>query len=404
MKFALFMARRYLTRGNRNAFIHIISLASIAGIAIGVAALIIALALLNGFQNDIRDRILSSTAHIMISHSMGDGVEDYAAVMAQLQDISPEIQFAAPVVFGTVLIKGAPRNASGAVLRGMNTSDARKLDWLQQIESGRFPSEGNELLIGRELALKLGLFPGDICTVLTPEPTLTPGGMMPRLRRFHVTGVFRSGLYEVDSSTLLTTLETARHLFRLGERISYVQLFLKDIFAAETVKQRLRSRLPGHLSIITWKDLNASLYSALELEKTVLFFTLTLIIVVAALNIIAGLILLVIQKIRDIGILRACGVTPRTIQRIFFIQGGIIGLAGTLIGTLIGVVFSLLANRFELIRVPAELYQMSHVHFRVTIPDLAAVVGVALLISLAATLIPSRRAAAVNVVEAVKNE
>ncbi len=404
MKFALFMARRYLTRGNRNAFIHIISLASIAGIAIGVAALIIALALLNGFQNDIRDRILSSTAHIMISHSMGDGVEDYAAVMAQLQDISPEIQFAAPVVFGTVLIKGAPRNASGAVLRGMNTGDARKLDWLQQIESGRFPSEGNELLIGRELALKLGLFPGDICTVLTPEPTLTPGGMMPRLRRFHVTGVFRSGLYEVDSSTLLTTLETARHLFRLGERISYVQLFLKDIFAAETVKQRLRSRLPGHLSIITWKDLNASLYSALELEKTVLFFTLTLIIVVAALNIIAGLILLVIQKIRDIGILRACGVTPRTIQRIFFIQGGIIGLAGTLIGTLIGVVFSLLANRFELIRVPAELYQMSHVHFRVTIPDLAAVVGVALLISLAATLIPSRRAAAVNVVEAVKNE
>ncbi|MDY0297224.1 MAG: ABC transporter permease [Acidobacteriota bacterium] len=404
MKFALFMARRYLTRGNRNAFIHIISLASIAGIAIGVAALIIALALLNGFQNDIRDRILSSTAHIMISHSMGDGVEDYAGVMAQLQDISPEIQFAAPVVFGTVLIKGAPRNASGAVLRGMNTGDARKLDWLQQIESGRFPSEGNELLIGRELALKLGLFPGDICTVLTPEPTLTPGGMMPRLRRFHVTGVFRSGLYEVDSSTLLTTLETARHLFRLGERISYVQLFLKDIFAAETVKQRLRSRLPGHLSIITWKDLNASLYSALELEKTVLFFTLTLIIVVAALNIIAGLILLVIQKIRDIGILRACGVTPRTIQRIFFIQGGIIGLAGTLIGTLIGVVFSLLANRFELIRVPAELYQMSHVHFRVTIPDLAAVVGVALLISLAATLIPSRRAAAVNVVEAVKNE
>jgi len=404
MKFALFMARRYLTRGNRNAFIHIISLASIAGITIGVAALIIALALLNGFQNDIRDRILSSTAHIMISHSMGDGVEDYAAVMAQLQDISPEIQFAAPVVFGTVLIKGAPRNASGAVLRGMNTGDARKLDWLQQIESGRFPSEGNELLIGRELALKLGLFPGDICTVLTPEPTLTPGGMMPRLRRFHVTGVFRSGLYEVDSSTLLTTLETARHLFRLGERISYVQLFLKDIFAAETVKQRLRSRLPGHLSIITWKDLNASLYSALELEKTVLFFTLTLIIVVAALNIIAGLILLVIQKIRDIGILRACGVTPRTIQRIFFIQGGIIGLAGTLIGTLIGVVFSLLANRFELIRVPAELYQMSHVHFRVTIPDLAAVVGVALLISLAATLIPSRRAAAVNVVEAVKNE
>ncbi|HDP94313.1 MAG TPA: ABC transporter permease [Candidatus Aminicenantes bacterium] len=404
MKFALFMARRYLTRGNRNAFIHIISLASMAGIAIGVAALIIALALLNGFQSDIRDRILSSTAHIMISHSMGEGVEDYREVVDQVRDLTPEIRFVAPVVFGTVLIKGGARNASGAVLRGMKTVDARKLDWLQQIESGRFPLKDNELLLGRELALKLGLFPGDICTVVTPEPTLTPGGMMPRLRRFHVVGVFRSGLYEVDNTTLLTNLKTAQQLFRLDDRISYVQLFLDDIFAAEKVKERLRPRLPGHLSVITWKDLNASLYSALELEKTVLFFTLTLIIVVAALNIIAGLILLVIQKIRDIGILRACGVTPRTIQRIFFIQGGIIGLLGTAAGTMVGVVFAWLANHFELIRVPADLYQMSHVHFRVTALDLASVVGVALLISLAATLIPSRKAAAVNVVEAVKNE
>lgn len=404
MKFALFMARRYLTRGNRNAFIHIISLASMAGIAIGVAALIIALALLNGFQSDIRDRILSSTAHIMISHSMGEGVQDYQEVVDQVRHLTPEIRFVAPVVFGTVLIKGASRNASGAVLRGMKIVDARKLDWLKRIESGRFPQSENELLLGRELALKLGLFPGDTCTVVTPEPTLTPGGMMPRLRRFHVVGVFRSGLYEVDNTTLLTSLKTAQQLFRLGDRISYVQLFLDDIFAAEAVKARLRPRLPGHLSVITWKDLNASLYSALELEKTVLFFTLTLIIVVAALNIIAGLILLVIQKIRDIGILRACGVTPRTIQRIFFIQGGIIGLLGTAAGTVVGVVFAWLANHFELIRVPADLYQMSHVHFRVTALDLAAVVGVALLISLAATLIPSRKAAAVNVVEAVKNE
>lgn len=404
MKFAFFMARRYLTRGRRNAFIHIISLASIVGIAIGVAALIIALALLNGFQHDIRDRILSSTAHIMVSHSMGEGVADYRELVERIKEVTPEIRSAAPVVFGTVLIKGAPRNASGAVLRGMEIADARRLEWLQQVESGRFPREGNELLVGRELALKLGLFPGDSCTVVTPEPTLTPGGMMPRLRRFRVAGIFRSGLYEVDNTTLLTTLKTAQNLFRLKDRISYVQLFLKDIFRAESVKENLRPKLPGYLSVITWKDLNASLYSALQLEKTVLFFTLTLIIVVAALNIIAGLILLVIQKIRDIGILQACGVMPRTIQRIFFIQGGIIGLLGTGVGALVGVGFSWLANRFELIRVPADLYQMSHVHFRVTPLDLAAVVGVALAISLAATLIPSRRAAAVNVVEAVKNE
>jgi len=404
MRFELFIARRYLTRGRKNAFISIISLASIVGIAIGVAALIIALALLNGFQNDIRDKILSSTAHVMVSHSMGDGVSEYSEVVDTIRDAVPGIRSAAPVVFGTVLLKGNSRNASGAVLRGMLESDARRMEWLQRVEAGRFPREGNEILIGRELSLKLGLFPGDTCMVVTPQPTLTPGGMMPRMRRFRVAGVFRSGLYEVDNTTLIAPLETAQKLFRMGDRISYIQIFLNDSFSAEAVKEKLRSLLPSFLSVITWKDLNASLYSALQLEKTVLFFTLTLIIVVAALNIIAGLILLVIQKIRDIGILQACGVTPSTIQRIFFIQGGIIGLLGTITGVVIGVTFSLLANRFELIRVPAELYQMSHVTFRITALDLLAVVGVSILISLAATLIPSRRAAAVNVVDAVKNE
>lgn len=404
MRFELFIARRYLTRGRKNAFISIISLASIVGIAIGVAALIIALALLNGFQNDIRDKILSSTAHVMVSHSMGQGVSDYSQVLDTIRSVVPEIRSAAPVVFGTVLVKGSSRNASGAVLRGMLAADAQRMEWLQRVEAGHFPREGNEILIGSELSLKLGLFPGDSCTVITPQPTLTPGGMVPRMRRFRVAGVFRSGLYEVDNTTLIAPLATAQQLFRMGERISYIQIFLNDSFSAEKVKERLRSRLPDYLSVITWKDLNASLYSALELEKTVLFFTLTLIIVVAALNIIAGLILLVIQKIRDIGILQACGVTPATIQRIFFIQGGIIGLLGTLSGVGIGVLFCLLANHFELIRVPAELYQMSHVTFRITAMDLLAVVGVSLAISLGATLIPSRRAAAVSVVEAVKNE
>ncbi len=224
------------------------------------------------------------------------------------------------------------------------------------------------------------------------------------MRRFLVSGIFRSGLFEFDSGTVITGLAAAQGLLDLGKRISYLQVNLHDLFAAERVAERLRGFLPLQLSVVTWKELNESLYSALKLEKSVLFFTLTLIIVVAALNIVAGLILLVIQKIRDIGILLSYGAGPPLIRRIFFIQGSIIGLIGTLGGVLFGLLFCGLANRFQLIRVPSEIYQVSFVSFRVNGWDLAAVVAVSLLISLTATLIPSRRAAAINVVDAVKYE
>lgn len=402
MKFEWFLARRYLTRGRKKSFISVISLVSIIGIAIGVAALVVALSLINGFQKDIRDRILSSSAHILVADRIGDGIADWRNVARTIRTRYPQIRDVAPVVFGTVMLRGGGREIAGAMFRGMDLQASAE-PWLRQPELGARP-DGNGILIGRDLAMRVNARIGDSCLVITPRPVLSPTGVMPRFKRFRVAGIFRSGLYEFDNGTMISDLATAQTLFGLGDRVSYLQVHLHDLFAAESVAEQLRGRLPMRLSVITWKELNASLYSALSLEKTVLFFTLTLIVVVAALNIVAGLILLVIQKIRDIGILLSYGASQRVIRRIFFIQGGVIGAIGTGTGLLVGLLFCHLANRFELIRVPADIYQMSHVPFRVEPLDVAVIAAVSLLISFLATLLPSRRAAAINVVEAVKYE
>ncbi len=402
MRFEWFLARRYLTRGRKHSFISVISLVSIIGIAIGVAALVVALSLINGFQKDIRDRILSSSAHVLVADRLGDGIADWRISAEQVRRASPQVIRVAPVVFGTVLVRGEGREIAGAVLRGMDLA-ATQEPWLRRPELGGLPRDGG-VLLGRDLATRVNALAGDTCLVITPRPVLSPTGILPRFKRFPVAGVFRSGLYEFDNGTMITSLATAQTLFGLGDRVSYLQVYLKDLFAATEVAERLREQLPVRLSAITWKELNASLYSALSLEKTVLFFTLTLIVVVAALNIVAGLILLVIQKVRDIGILLSYGAPPGVIRRIFFLQGGVIGLIGTSAGLLVGILFCHLANRFELIRVPADIYQVGYVPFRVEPFDVLAIGAVSLLISLLATLIPSRRAAAINVVEAVKYE
>ncbi|MCX6554398.1 MAG: ABC transporter permease [Candidatus Aminicenantes bacterium] len=404
MKFEWFIAVRYLSKGRKNSFISIISLVSILGIAIGVAALIIALALINGFQNDIRNRILSSSAHIMISDRLGDGIENYRNLAARVEKEFPDVKTVMPVVYGTVLVKGNGREVAGAVFRGMDLQQKKKESWLKKLEFGASPANERELLIGRELALKMNLFTGDSCLVISPQAALSPLGMIPRFKKFRISGVFRSGLFEFDNGTVIAGLGAGQKLFSLPDRINYLQVNLDDIFSAEAVAARMRKLLPIQYAVITWKELNQSLYSALQLEKTVLFFTLTLIIVVASLNIVAGLILLVMQKIRDIGILLSYGTTAAQIKKIFFIQGAIIGLLGTILGSLLGLGFCFLANRYELIKVPAEIYQVSYVPFRLGAFDLLAVVLVSLLISFGATLIPARKAAQVSVVDAVKYE
>ena len=406
MTFELFVARRYLTARRKQAFISVITTISVVGIAIGVAALVIAIALITGFQGDVQDKILGATSHVMVSDLGGQGLADYEAMAEKIRAL-PGVESASPVVYSTVLITGIGES-SGALIKGIDFDRERPgAAWLQRLEAGAIPAAGGAregLLLGRELALRIGAQVGDIVDIVTASSTLYPLGLMPKRKRFLVTGIFNTGLYEFDNSTALVAIGVAQKLFGLEGRASYVQVKLKDIFAAPQTGERIKAVLPAAVYITTWMELNKSLFSALKLEKNIMFLTITLIVIVAALNIIATLILMVMEKTRDIGILMAMGATPRMINRIFFLQGALIGVIGTALGVGLGLGWCALANAFELIKIPVDIYQISYVPFRMRPLDLALIIGVTLLISFVSTLFPARRAAKIDPVVALKYE
>jgi len=406
MKFELFIARRYLTARRKQAFISVITSISVIGIAIGVAALVIAIALITGFQGDVQDKILGATSHVMVSDLGGQGLAGYEGLAEKIRAI-PGVESVTPVVYNTVLITGRGES-SGALVKGLDFDRERQsAAWLMKLEAGRIPDGGGAregLLLGRELALRIGAQAGDVVDVVTASSTLSPLGLLPKRKRFQVTGIFNTGLYEFDSSTALVSIGVAQKLFGLEGRASYIQVKLRDIFAAPAVGETIKAALPPIVYITTWMELNKSLFSALKLEKNIMFLTITLIVIVAALNIIATLILMVMEKTRDIGILMAMGATPQSINRIFFYQGALIGVIGTALGVLLGLGWCALANAFELIKIPVDIYQISHVPFRLRLLDLALIVGVTLAISFVSTLFPARRAAKVDPVVALKYE
>jgi lipoprotein-releasing system permease protein len=406
MSFELFVARRYLTTRRKQAFVSVITLISIVGVAIGVAALVIAIALITGFQGDVQAKILGATSHVMVSDLGGRGLEGYEAMAEKIRAI-PGVESASPVVYNTVLITGVGES-SGALVKGIDFDRERPgSDWLQRLESGAIPKTGGAregLLLGRELALRIGAQVGDVVDIVTASSTLSPMGLLPKRKRFEVAGIFNTGLYEFDSSTALVAIGVAQRLFGLEGRASYIQIKVRNIFEAPQIGERIKEAVTPAVYITTWMELNKSLFSALKLEKNILFLTITLIVVVAALNIIASLILMVMEKTRDIGILMAIGATPQMINRIFFYQGALIGIIGTALGSLLGLAWCILANAFELIKIPVDIYQISYVPFRMRPLDLGVIVGVALLICFVSTLFPARRAAKVDPVVALKYE
>lgn len=406
MKYEWFIALRYLTAKRKQAFISVITLISTLGITIGVMALVIAIALITGFQQDVQDKILGSTSHVMISDYSGEGIAEYEKLLSRVGEVEGVVT-ASPIVFDTVLIKG-PYKSSGAILRGMDFEREKKTSqWLSQLERGELPEPGAKregILLGRDIAFNIGASIGDVITVLASSSRLTPLGLSPKIKKLRVTGIYHTGLYEFDSSTALIALGTAQNVFNLGDRINLVQIRIEDIFMASEVRERINDILPPEAYVTTWMEMNKSLFSALKLEKKLMFFTITLIVLVAALNIIATLILMVMEKTRDIGILKAMGSTSGSIMQVFFFQGAMIGIFGTLLGTGLGLVWCWLANTFELIKVPVDIYQIAYVPFRIEILDLMMIIGVALTISFFSTLFPSRRAARVDPTNALKYE
>lgn len=406
MSYELFIARRYLTAKRKQAFISVITFISVLGIAIGVMALIIAIALITGFQNDVQAKILKATSHLMVSDLSETGLRDYRALADKIGAL-PGVQSVSPVAWKHSLING-PSGNHYLQLKGMDLDmETRQTGWLRTLESGALPRPGaarDGILLGRDLSLSTGAGVGDVVTVLTDAWRLSPNGPVPKAKSFVVTGIFSTGLFEFDSTTALINLPVAQKYFGAGDTVSYLQVMLGDIFSAPAFKERLKPLLPPMAYVTTWMELNKSLFSALKLEKTIMFLTITLIVLVAALNIIATLILMVMEKTRDIGVLMAMGATSRSIRKIFFLQGALIGTVGTAVGTGLGLLWCVLANAFKLIKVPVDIYQISHVPFHIRILDLGLIVGVSLLISFLSTLFPSHRAAKTDPVVALKYE
>ncbi|HZT77023.1 MAG TPA: ABC transporter permease [Vicinamibacterales bacterium] len=405
--FELHIALRYLLAKRKQAFISVISLISALGVTVGVMATIIALALMTGLQQELRDRILGSMAHVYVFKQTG--ITDARAEVDRMLKL-PHVVGAAPAMTGMGLASVATRSAA-LQIKGIDPAlEPTVTDLARSIKSGsvaglarRTPDDRDGILLGKDLAATLGVGLGDSISILTPEGTLSPMGMMPVPRRLRVAGTFSLGLYEFDSSYGFVSLDTARRL--LGpDTTEFVQLRLDDIFLAPAIARDIPRLLGPDYVANDWSDQNKPLFSALALEKMAVSLAIGLIVMVAALNIVASLILLVMEKNRDIAILKTMGAGARSVTIIFMLQGVIIGVVGTLAGAIGGVGLSRILDRYQLIRVPVDVYQVTHLPFTVLVRDFTFVVVAAVLICFFATIYPSRQAAKLDPAQALRYE
>ena len=405
LPFELHVALRYLLARRKQAFISVITLISTLGVVVGVMALVVALALMTGLQLELRDRILGSTAHVFV-WKIG-GYDDYRAEAARLQQF-PNVVGAAPALMGQGLVSTA-RGSAFVTLKGIDPALEKNVTKVgQAIISGSLDSlaSGGEesapgVILGKDLAEKIGAYTGDSVNVITTEGTVSPFGVLPRTRRLVVTGIFQLGLYEFDSAYGFVSLPVARRL--LGEdRVSLIELRVDDLYRAPEIADRIGEELGASYVTDDWSEMNRSLFSALWLEKMAISITIGLIVMVAALNIVASLILLVMEKHGDIAILKTMGASARSIMTLFMLQGLIIGVVGTAAGAAGGYILARVADRYRLVQIPGDVYQISYVPFTIQGLDLLAVVVSAVLICFLATIYPARQAARLDPAEALR--
>ncbi len=407
LPFESFVAFRYLIARRKQAFISLISFISGLGVMVGVMALLIALALMTGLQSELRDRLVGSTAHVYVFKAARGGLTNYEAEVARLMRL-PHVVGAAPAVIGKALLTSARGEQVPVTIKGIDPSAERSVTDVQKsMIAGSLdglhtpPGSADGIILGREVATALGANVGDGVSVFTPTGTLSPMGVMPRIRTLRVVGVFGLGLYEFDSEYAYVTLPVAERLFE-RQRPDFVQLRLDDMYRAREVAASIPKTLGSEYVTQDWADMNKSLFSALWIEKMAISITIGLIVMVAAMNIIASLVLLVMEKSRDIAILKTMGSPPASIRNIFMLQGLIIGLAGTIAGALSGCAIIFILDRYKLIRIPVDVYQISYVPFTLLPFDFAAVIVAAILICFLATIYPSRQAAKLDPAQALR--
>jgi lipoprotein-releasing system permease protein len=410
LPFELHIALRYLLAKRKQAFISVISLVSTIGVAVGVMAVIIALAVMTGLQETLRDRILGSQPHVYVSRV--GGFEDYRTEVEKLRAI-PHVTGVAPMIVGKALASG-PLNEEFITVKGIDPAlEGGITDVQRAMKSGSLAAlaersttgtgSADGIVLGQDLATNLGVSVGDLVELTTPHGRLSPLGMLPGTRRLRVVGIFSLGLAEFDSLYGMVSLDVAKRLFD-QRQIDYIQLHVDDIYAAPNLARAIGARLGETYKAQDWGQMNKALFSALTLEKLAVSLAIGLIVLVAALNIVASLILLVIEKHRDIGILKTMGAGARSVTAIFMLQGLVIGAAGTLVGAVLGYGISYVCDRYRLIRVSTDVYQISYMPFTVLGLDFTVVVIAAVAICFVATIYPSRQAARLDPAQALRYE
>ena len=410
MRFEIFIATRYLRAKRRQAVAGIITVISIIGVAAGVASLIIALAVNNGFRQDLQQRLLGASSHVNLLRVENDGIRDWQALLARLRN-SPHVEAVAPAIYEQILLSRGAR-ARGVVLKGVRPGEELKVsDLLTSVKFGsaqRLHASGAAtpapIVLGKDLADELGATVDSVVVATSPQGELTPFGLVPKYARFKVVGIFQSGFYDYDASWAFTRLSDSQELFGLGDVVNVLEFKVDDIYRAGEIGAQLeRAAGPGFMSS-NWMEQNRSLFRALRLERVVTFITIGLIVLVAALNILISLIMMVMEKTRDVAVLMSMGAHRSQIRGIFIAQGGLIGIVGTLLGLLAGYGLSWAGAHYKLIALSAEVYSIDYVPFVPRAIDGILVAGVALGVSLLATLYPSWSAARILPAEALRYE
>ncbi|HSR52994.1 MAG TPA: FtsX-like permease family protein [Acidobacteriota bacterium] len=408
MKFQFFVAGRYLRARSRQAVISVVTLVSVAGVAAGVMALHIALALNEGLQQEFLTRILGATSHLNVRSLTSSVIKNYPAWVAQLEQID-EVVSATPTVSGYALLESALREQP-AIIRGVDLADRREYQQvIENVKSGTlegFDSSGRpSIILGAGLAEILSVKVGDRLTAIGTRGSVSAIGRMPRHRTFEIIAIYETGLWDYDTNLALVSIPAAQSFYDYDEgQANLIELRIEDRYRSEEVAERLRQFLGEGFQVQTWVELNRPLFAALRLEKLGLMIAIGLIVLVAALNIVSTLTLMVTEKGRDIAIITAMGGSARTINGIFMLQGVIIGIVGAVLGTILGVAISLYLDASQAIPLDPQVYQIAYVPFRVQFSDGLLIGLFSVLISFLATLYPARAAARLDPVVALRND
>ena len=418
MKYEWFIALRYLKAKRKQTFISIITFISIAGVTLGVMALIVVLAVMSGFEKTLKEKILGTQAHLVLLKANQEGMDHYEEVAKKVEGVKGVIS-AAPFIFNQVMLS-SESNVSGVVVKGIDPDRVGKVTELaHNMKAGRLQDlkEGGEtnlsgILLGVELAKHLGVSINDAIQVISPLGTITPMGMMPKMKRFRVVGLFQSGMYEYDNTMAYVSLQSAQKFFSMGTRVTGIEIKTIDIYKVKGIGKEIRRELGFPFWTKDWMEMNRNLFSALRLEKIAMFIILVLIVLVAGFNIISMLIMVVMEKHKDIAILKSMGASAKGILKIFIIEGGVIGVAGTILGTILGLgaafnletITGFVENLFGFKILASDVYYIDKLPSQVNPLDVGMIIVISILISLLATLYPSWRASRLDPAEALRYE